>query len=94
MKAKSFASIEELNEFQLRREIEQAVKVQKMAPDERLLWLEEHWGRLQESSNLMLAGLPATPRRARHFATFSEKNEYDQARELERALQFQARLNS
>jgi hypothetical protein len=94
MKAKSFASIEELNDFRSSEEIEQAVKVQKMTPDERLLWLEEHWGRLQESSNLMLAGLPATPRRARHFATFSEKNEYDQARELERALQFQARLNS
>jgi branched-subunit amino acid aminotransferase/4-amino-4-deoxychorismate lyase len=94
MKAISFVSIEELNAFRLTEEIEQAVKVQTMTPDERLIWLEEHWGRLQESANLMLAGLPETPRRARHFATFSEKNEYDQARELERARQFQVRLNS
>lgn len=94
MKAKSFASIEELNDFRLNQEVEQAVKVQAMSPDERLLWLEEHWGRLQESANLMLAGLPATPRRALHFTSHSEKNEYDQARELERALQFHVLLNS
>ena len=94
MKARSFASIEELNDFRLTKEIEQAVKVQTMTPDERLRWLEENWGRLQESANLMLAGLPERPRRARHFATQSEKNEYDQAREIERARQFQAHLSS
>jgi hypothetical protein len=94
MKARSFASIEELNDFRSAQEIEQAVMVQAMTADERLEWLEKHWGHLQQSANLMLAKLPATPRRARHFVTHAEKNEYDQARELERALQIQALLNS
>jgi hypothetical protein len=37
MKARSFASIEELNDFRSAQEIEQAVKVQTMTPDERLV---------------------------------------------------------
>ncbi len=94
MKAKSFASIEEMNEFRSTREVEQAVLVQRMAPDERMQWLEEHWGRLQEGANLMLAYLPDTPRRAQHFATHQEKNEVDQAREVERARQLLALINS
>jgi hypothetical protein len=93
MKARSFDTVQEMNDDQAARETEQALLVQSMSPEARMQWLEDHWGRLQECANLIWAALPQSPRAVRYFESFEEKNAYDDAREIERARQLQELMN-
>jgi hypothetical protein len=68
------------------RELQEALRVQRMSPSERQDWLGAIWGRLQRQA-AFLYGHPrhSTPQ-ARSFATPDEKNACDEARELDFAL--------
>lgn len=94
MAARCFRTIDEMAEYQVDRELEQALRVQAMSSDERYQWLADHWGRLQDDANVLFAGTLSTQATARCYATPEEKNRFDDAREIEMALQHQRHWQS
>lgn len=87
MTARCFQTVEEMADYQADRERQEALRVQSMSPEERLQWLTENWGRLQDSASSLFSDLPQRPKIARCYASMEEKNKFDEARELELALQ-------
>ncbi len=86
--ARSFATAEEMSTHQEQRELAEALRVQAMMPFERSKWLASRWGELQRQAASFHRDLPPSPvAAARHFATLDEKNQFDEERETERALQ-------
>lgn len=83
----SFETAQALSDYQMERELQEALRVQDMTPAARWQWLQEEWGRLQDSAALLSTNDQTTPHAARSYATLSEKNRFDEARELQQALQ-------
>lgn len=89
--ANSFLTVEEMAEYQADQEVQEALRVQAMNGDERWKWLTNTWGRLQAEASLLYADMPPRPHTTRCFATFEEKNAFDEQRELEFAMQLHAK---
>ena len=87
MGAQSFESAQAMSDHQAERELQNALRVQSMTPAARWLWLQEAWGRLQDSAAFLLPNDPSTPGAARCYATLDEKNRFDEDREIRQALQ-------
>jgi len=85
--AKSFESAQAMSDHQAERELQEALRVQGMTPAARWLWLQEAWGRLQDSATLLSQHAQPMPGAARSFATPDEKNRFDEDREIKQALQ-------
>jgi len=81
----------EMSDQQADRELAEALRVQSMQPRERARWLRSSWGRLQEQTNSLYAGVPMGTAGARHFRTIEEKNIADRRAETEFALRVIAR---
>ena len=84
---KYFESAQALSDYQAERELQEALRVQGMTSAARWHWLEEEWGRLQDSAALLSINDQPAPHAARSYATLAEKNRFDEDRELEQALQ-------
>ncbi len=69
------------------RELAEALRVQAMTPPQRSAWLRDVWGRVQRNAAAMNTHAPAHEPTARSYATMDEKNRFDEARELEFAMQ-------
>jgi len=81
--------VEEMNEAQLERAVDVALRVRRMTSDERAEWLSSTWDKLQASANDLYAQFRATrPQEsmATCFSSFSEKNAYDEQRRLDFAV--------
>jgi hypothetical protein len=91
MSAKCFKSAEALADYQADREVQEALRVAAMPPAEHFLWFKENWGRLQDNASVIFAGVERKGGDARCYTSMEEKNRFDEAREIERALQIQAR---
>jgi hypothetical protein len=76
-----------LSDHQVERELQEALRVQGMTPAARWQWLQEVWGRLQDSAASLSTKDYPVPGAARSYATLMEKNQFDEARELRQALQ-------
>ena len=86
MAARSFQTAEEMSDYQADRELQEALRVQTMSPEERYQWLTDTWGRLQREASLFLADLPPQAATARCYASMEEKNRFDEDREIGFAL--------
>lgn len=89
MAARYFRSIEAMADYQVDRELQEALRVQSMSPQERFQWLTQTWGRLQDGASSLFADFPQQAGMARCYASFEEKNRFDEERELKFALQRQ-----
>lgn len=69
------------------RELAQALCVQGMPDAERGKWFAKEWGGVQRRSGLFRAQMPPPSPNARSFATPKEKNAFDEAREIDFAIQ-------
>ena len=49
----SFETAQALSDYQMERELQEALRVQDMTPAARWQWLQEEWGRLQDSAALL-----------------------------------------
>ncbi len=78
---------------QAKRELDEALRVRYMSPRERSAWLRDVWNPLQAQGSALLAGL-SVEHGARCFASFAEKNRYDEDRELALAVQLQTKKTS
>lgn len=87
MTAKCFQTAQDMADYQAEREVQEALRVQFMAPAARFAWLEENWGRLQNSAPLFNFHVQRPPATARCYASLNEKNRFDDERELRQALQ-------
>lgn len=67
-------------------ELADALRVQAMSGAERSAWLENVWGRVQRNSATFTVNAPAHVPTARSYATFEEKNRFDEERELAFAM--------
>ncbi|MFZ2123877.1 hypothetical protein [Rhodoferax sp.] len=85
--AKCFETVQAMADYQAEREVQEALRVQQMTPVARFVWLQENWGRLQNSAPLFNSNVQRPPAAARCYATLEEKNRFDDARELKQALQ-------
>ena len=83
----SFETAQALSDYQVERELQEALRVQGMTPAARWQWLQNEWGRLQDSAALLSTNDQTTPHTARSYATLVEKNRFDENRELAQALQ-------
>lgn len=90
MEVKSFATADELSNYQNDREVKEALRVQSMTDVERFQWLVTNWGRLQEAANTLFVNAPERPATARCYASMDEKNRFDREREVQFALQHTA----
>ena len=86
MPAKCFETAQRMSDYQAAREVQEALQVQQMPPAERFAWLQENWGRLQNSVSLFNANVQHPPAAARCYATMDEKNRFEDERELRQAL--------
>lgn len=86
MSSKSFNSTEELAEYQSNREVLEALRVQSLSPDDRFEWLKNEWGRLQDDATSLFLDANDRPGTSRCFASFAEKNKFDEDREIVEAL--------
>ena len=77
----SFSSTEELAEYQASREVLEALRVQSMSPEERFQWLQDTCGRLQDDATLLFYDAVQRPGTSRCFASFEEKNAFDEDQE-------------
>lgn len=83
----SFETAQDLSDHQADRELQEALRVQSMTPAARWLWLQETWGRLQDSAAFLSPNHQPTAAGARSYATPDEKNRFDEDREIQQALQ-------
>ena len=93
MTSKVFQTAEEMASYQAGRELAEALTVQTMSSSERFLWLQKNWGRLQAGANALQGDRPPSRPTARAFSTPQEKNQFDEDRELARALERSRRPN-
>jgi hypothetical protein len=87
LKAQCFDSAQAMSDHQAERELQEALRVQGMTPEARWLWLQETWGRLQNSAAFLSPIAQPVPGAARCYASLDEKNRFDEDRELRQALQ-------
>lgn len=87
MGAQSFESAQAMSDHQAERELQEALRVQAMTPAARWLWLQEAWGRLQDSAAILLPSEPPARGAARCYASMDEKNRFDEDREIRHAMQ-------
>jgi hypothetical protein len=80
---RAFKQIGELDGFQRESEVATAVKVQAMAPRDRIKWLRDAWGPLQRQP--LAQPLPRGIS-ARKFDTMQDKNRYDESQEIAAAV--------
>lgn len=83
----SFETTQALSDHQAERELQEALRVQNMSPTARWQWLQDTWGRLQDGSAFLSANDQLIHHGARCYATLAEKNRFDEAREIQQALQ-------
>lgn len=67
-------------------ELAEALRVQAMSAAERSAWLRNVWGKVQRSANAFSVNRQEHVPTARSYATFEEKNRFDEARELAFAM--------
>ena len=67
-------------------ELAEALRVQAMSATERSAWLRNVWGKVQRSASAFSVNRPEHVPTARSYATFEEKNHFDEARELAFAM--------
>ena len=85
---RSFATAHAMSTYQEQREVAEALRVQAMSPAKRSKWLTSSWGALQSQALSFHRDVrDAHAPRAMHFATIEAKNQHDEQRETERALQ-------
>lgn len=68
-------------------ELAEALRVHAMTHLQRSAWLESVWGRVQRNAQSFLVNAPGHEHTARSYASFEEKNRFDDARELAFAIQ-------
>lgn len=68
-------------------ELVEALRVQAMPDQQRGMWLESVWGRVQRNAAHFRTNMPDHPPGARQFSTLEEKNRFDEARELAFAME-------
>ena len=90
MSAHHFETAQAMSDYQSERELQEALRVRCMTPAARLVWLQETWGRLQDSSSVLFGNMPSQPGTARCYASPAEKNRFDEEREISRALQMRS----
>jgi hypothetical protein len=83
--AHSFNSIEEMDQHQIDREVQEALRVKAMSPEEYGYWLEHTWGKMQRDAAIFRPVIPVR-HAVRHYSSWEEKNAFDDAREIEEAL--------
>ena len=83
----SFETPQAMSYYQAERELQEVLRVQAMTPAQRWQWLQDVWGSLQDSASLISASRPQAPAAARSYATWEEKNQFDDDREIQQALQ-------
>ncbi len=83
----SFETVQDMSDHQAERELQEALRVQAMTPAQRWQWLQDVWGRLQDSASLLSTSNQPAPGAARSYATWEEKNQFDDDREIQQALQ-------
>ena len=69
------------------RETAEALIVQAMPHNQRSLWLESVWGKVQRNAAHFRTNAAAHPPGARHFSTLEENYQFDVARELVFAME-------
>lgn len=69
-------------------ELAEALHVQAMTHLQRSAWLENVWGRAQRNAQAFMANAPEHEPTARSYASFEEKNRFDDERELAFAIQY------
>lgn len=89
MKARYFESAEAMADYQVEREVQEALRVSAMSSSERFKWLTENWDPLQAAVNVLYAKLPKQVATARCYTTIEEKNRFDEDREIDLAIQMQ-----
>lgn len=67
-------------------ELAEALRVQAMSATERSAWLENVWGKVQRSAIAFSVNAPEHVPTARSYASFEEKNRFDESRELAFAM--------
>ena len=92
MKSQYFESVEALSDYQVERELGEALHYASLPPEEKFRWLEDNWGRLQDGASSLRVGLPEQMA-GRSYSSIEEKNRFDDNREMECALKFQ-KLNN
>lgn len=91
--ARSFATLEDMNEAQLNTQVREAIRVRRMSGDERARWLRDNWDPLQHQATALRAGIAiGGPPRAMHFASMEAKNVNDEDQELQLALAIRPKL--
>jgi hypothetical protein len=85
--AKCFETAQAMSDYQTAREVQEALRVQLMTPAARFAWLQENWGRLQDSAAFFNADARRASAAARCYSTMDEKNRFEDERELRQALQ-------
>lgn len=94
MNAMYFETVQGMSDHQAERELQEALRVQGMSPEARWLWLQETWGRLQDSAAFLWPDAQPMPGAARCYATLDEKNRFDEDREIRQALQMPIHMAS
>jgi hypothetical protein len=84
---KSLQDEQVMSDYQMSRELKEALRVQFMQPEERFHWLKDSWGHLQDESSLLFATVQILPGAARCYTSLAEKNRFDEDREINRALE-------
>ena len=86
-----FSSIEAMHESDAERAVQEALRVQLLGPAERYAWIEDQWDPLQRFATSIFSGVePHQPHTVLCFESLQEKNRYEEAYELQRALRLQA----
>jgi hypothetical protein len=75
-----------MSDHQTERELQEALRVQGMTPAARWQWLQQTWGRLQDSAAFLGPNDQPLPGAARCYASLDEKNRFDEDREIQQAL--------
>lgn len=83
----SFASAQAMSDHQAELELQEALRVQDMSPAARWQWLQQTWGRLQDSAASLSTHDQSARGAARCYASLDEKNRFDEHREIQQALQ-------
>ena len=92
MSVTTFADAESASRHQMARELEEALRVKAMGPEEFSAWLETMMPPLQAlADHALKTEFEIFPPSARCFGSVEEKNRHDQARELSRALRLALR---
>ena len=73
MGATLFETAQAMSDHQAERELQEALRVQGLTPAARWLWLQETWGRLQDSAAFLFHNDLPMAHTARCYATWEEK---------------------